>query len=180
MCISFCHTAKWISYTFTSSALGFPSHLGHHRALSSSLSTFSLVTYFDLNRSTKILWLRYIYGWFLLLSTSDYENIVNRLYSNREKVLKKKKFSSSTAGFCGCCHTRLCFNQIIVKWVWLSAGKKAGSSWPLIRVNQDMEQNFKWGPSLGTKSLKESWQEKTNAGFGQTIATVESSTVIRR
>ena len=35
-CVSFCCTAKGISYTYTHIPLffGFPSHLGHHRAVS--------------------------------------------------------------------------------------------------------------------------------------------------
>ena len=50
-CVSFCCTAKWISYTYTYIPLffGFPSHLGRHRALSRvpcANSSFSLVTYF--------------------------------------------------------------------------------------------------------------------------------------
>ena len=38
-CVSFCCTAKWISCTHTIQSLifGFPSHLSHHRALSSFL-----------------------------------------------------------------------------------------------------------------------------------------------
>ena len=42
-CISVCCTAKWIScvYLYIPSFFGFPSHLGHHRALSSSCYTVS-------------------------------------------------------------------------------------------------------------------------------------------
>ena len=50
-CVSFYCTTKWISYTYTyiPSFFGFPSHLGHHSALSRVpvlYSMFSLVVYF--------------------------------------------------------------------------------------------------------------------------------------
>ena len=40
-CVSFCCTTNWINYVYIYSLLyGFPSHLGHHRALSSNFDKF--------------------------------------------------------------------------------------------------------------------------------------------
>lgn len=87
--------------------------------------------------------------------------------------------SPDMGGFPCCHHTELCVNPVTGKWVW-NLQVKAKRHWHLIRAKEDIEQNFKWGFSLGTESLQSSSQEKTNTGCGGTIATVESLTVMIR